>query len=103
MKEEFRKELEQLINRHSMENGSDTPDYILAEYMADCLAAFDRATQRRDQHMSADMPEPAQPETAKRVPIQCSTCQYWKVSFYESPCSGCEHHMCHTPKKPKNA
>lgn len=45
----FRKELEALLNCHSRENGSDTPDFILAEYLADCLAAWDRAVTRRTQ------------------------------------------------------
>lgn len=45
---EFRKELEHLINRHSMENGSNTPDYLLAEYLFDCLRAFDNAVRQRD-------------------------------------------------------
>lgn len=45
--EEFRKELETLINRHSLENGSDTPDFILAQYLTDCLEAFDRASRAR--------------------------------------------------------
>jgi hypothetical protein len=44
---DFRKELEALINRHSKENGSDTPDFILAEYLNDCLAAYDKAVTRR--------------------------------------------------------
>jgi len=44
---EFRKELESLINRHSMENGSNTPDFILAEYLSDCLTAFDKANSNR--------------------------------------------------------
>lgn len=44
---EFRKELETLINAYSMENGSDTPDFILADYLIDCLKAFDEATRRR--------------------------------------------------------
>lgn len=43
----FRKDLEQLINFHSKENGSDTPDFILAEYLNDCLEAFDRAVSKR--------------------------------------------------------
>jgi hypothetical protein len=46
--ENFRKELESLINRHSMENGSDTPDFILAEYLTRCLENFDATTKRRD-------------------------------------------------------
>ena len=44
----FRKEIEEAINRNSMENGSNTPDFILAEYLQHCLAAFDLATKRRD-------------------------------------------------------
>lgn len=43
----FRSEVEHLINRHSKENGSDTPDFILAEYLDDCLRAFDKAVVRR--------------------------------------------------------
>lgn len=43
----FRKELESLINRHSKENGSNTPDFILAEYLSSCLEAFDRAVKAR--------------------------------------------------------
>lgn len=35
------------LNRHSAENGSHTPDFILAGYLTDCLAAFDRATALR--------------------------------------------------------
>lgn len=41
--EEFQKELEQLINRHSVENGSNTPDYVLAQYLVACLAAYEGA------------------------------------------------------------
>jgi hypothetical protein len=45
---QFRAELETLLNAQSMENGSDTPDFILADYLVDCLAAFDRALQTRE-------------------------------------------------------
>jgi len=48
----FQKELEQLINKHSIENGSDTPDFILAEYMSSCLKAYGRAVQAREQHQA---------------------------------------------------
>ena len=47
MSSEFRKELETLINSHSMENGSNTPDFILADFLTDCLQAFDKATVER--------------------------------------------------------
>lgn len=43
----FQDELESLINRHSMENGSQTPDFILAEYLFGCLQVFDTAVAAR--------------------------------------------------------
>jgi hypothetical protein len=46
---QLRSELEHLINRHSAENGSDTPDFILAEYLVDCLKIFDKAVKRREE------------------------------------------------------
>ncbi len=46
-KKNFKKELEDLINSHSKENGSDTSDFILAEYLNDCLLIFDKAVKRR--------------------------------------------------------
>jgi hypothetical protein len=46
--DEFRTELEALINRHSMERGSQTPDFILAKYMLKCLTNFDEASVERD-------------------------------------------------------
>ena len=45
---EFTKELKELLNRGCMENNSNTPDFILAEYMTVCLLAFDKATIDRD-------------------------------------------------------
>jgi hypothetical protein len=45
----FENELQELINRYNREAGSDTPDFILAQYMQDSLATFNRATNRRDQ------------------------------------------------------
>lgn len=36
------------INGTSAENGSNTPDFVLAEYLFDCLTAFDKAVCRRD-------------------------------------------------------
>lgn len=43
----FRKELEELINRFSLENSSNTPDFILAEYLEQSLKAFDLAVTKR--------------------------------------------------------
>lgn len=44
----FRKDLEDLINRHSQENGCNTPDFILADYLSNCLLAFDTAVNARE-------------------------------------------------------
>jgi hypothetical protein len=48
MSNAFRTELAAAINRHSKENGSDTPDYILAEYLEHCLYVFDHAVHARE-------------------------------------------------------
>jgi len=45
---DFRDELEHLLNAQSMENGSNTPDFILAKYLEQCLAAFDLAVNARE-------------------------------------------------------
>jgi len=44
----FKTKLQTLINQYSMENDSNTPDYILAEYIENCLHAFNKATQQRE-------------------------------------------------------
>lgn len=46
-KTDFRSQLTHIINCASKENGSNTPDFILAEYLEDCLAAFDKAVSCR--------------------------------------------------------
>jgi hypothetical protein len=48
-KSQLRTDIEQAINRNSAENGSDTPDFILAEYLMICLEAFDKITSYREQ------------------------------------------------------
>lgn len=49
MKTEFEKELENLINRYSKENDSDTPDFILARYLNAALNNFNAAIKEREQ------------------------------------------------------
>ena len=49
METQFRKELEPLINKYSKENGSDTPDFILARYLENVLDNFDAAVKERDE------------------------------------------------------
>jgi hypothetical protein len=43
----FLADLEAVINKHGMENSSNTADFILAQYLVHCLEAFDYATRYR--------------------------------------------------------
>ena len=40
-------DIEAAINRANAESGSDTPDWILAQYLMGCLFAFNQATNQR--------------------------------------------------------
>jgi hypothetical protein len=44
----FYDDLRALLNRYSVENESNTPDFILANYIQDCLDAYKRAVNRRE-------------------------------------------------------
>lgn len=46
----LRKTLEVALNVYNAESASNTPDYILAQYLTDCLAAFDKAVKLRAQY-----------------------------------------------------
>jgi hypothetical protein len=45
----FKKEIEILINKFSMENGSNTPDFILSEFLSSCLLNFNETLKEREQ------------------------------------------------------
>lgn len=45
----FERELEDLINKYSMENGSNTPDFILAKFLLGCLTAWNEGVMAREQ------------------------------------------------------
>jgi hypothetical protein len=48
MGDELQDELAAVLNKYSAENMSNTPDFILAQYLLDCLAAFNHASIRRE-------------------------------------------------------
>jgi len=54
--DQFECDLAAAVNRCSRENVSNTPDFILAEFMERCLQAFEAASKRREdwygQHLS---------------------------------------------------
>ena len=51
----FVRELSDLINKHSMENGSDTPDFILAGFLSDVLTSWNLAVKRREEWRSSEL------------------------------------------------
>lgn len=46
----FELDLSHLINRYSLEAGSDTPDFILAQYLNGCLENFNHTVARREDY-----------------------------------------------------
>lgn len=96
------RELAAVINRGSRENRSDTPDFILAAFLSDCLVAFERGTVTRDHRYSKDK-QPGEsivvqappaapatptaeesPEIAKASEVVLYLCQQVMASFGES-------------------
>jgi len=74
---DFAKELETAINRCSQENASNTPDFILAEYLMGCLAAWNRGVQQRETWYGRDarptstvIPCSASPSTPPPAPAE---------------------------------
>lgn len=61
----FTQELIALLTRHSKEGESDTPDFILARYMTQCLDAFNHATKLRTVWNEAENDEPENAEPAQ--------------------------------------
>lgn len=47
---EFERDLSRLLNRHGIDSRTNTPDFILAEFLADTLPLFDRAHVKRRFH-----------------------------------------------------
>lgn len=58
-------ELARVLNRLSMEQASNTPDFILGTYLQDCLAAWNRAQAARVQFKTSG--EPSRPSMDKPI------------------------------------
>jgi hypothetical protein len=69
----FGKAIETAINSYSKENGSNTPDFILAEYLLACLSAFDGAANARAEwYGRTDAPGQSAP-SAERAQVEFRT------------------------------
>lgn len=58
--EQFEKELAELINKHSIENGSNTPDFVLAAYLVRCLEALNSCIKSRDGFYGVETNKPTE-------------------------------------------
>lgn len=65
----FREELKHLINKHSVENISNTPDFLLMVFLVNCLNAFNEATRARDKWYDAKL-EPGQSTIAGNLALR---------------------------------
>jgi len=62
----FHEELEHIINKYSQENVSNTPDYILANFILGCMKAFDQAVKDRDKwYHNGEIMCPGKPRSHK--------------------------------------
>jgi len=59
----FESELTQLLNRYSKENDSNTPDFILAEFLIGQLKVFNETLQKREKWYSPHNGFPLETET----------------------------------------
>lgn len=54
IKRDLREDLDQILSEYHQDNNSQTPGFILARYVTDCLKAFDRATRKRTKWFACD-------------------------------------------------
>lgn len=82
----FQKELYELLNKWSMETESNTPDFILAQFLMDCLRNYERTVRSCRIFFSAlNEPLPAPPartpDTAETpIPETASECKYHELN-----------------------
>ena len=57
---EFEIELRHILNKYSIENETDTPDFILARYLNECLTVFSNLMKRRSEWYMGNTPEGSQ-------------------------------------------
>lgn len=76
----FHEELTDLINKYSIENESDTPDFILADYLVCCLTTYRTTVKGRDMWYGhslwkdAVLEDAPQKPTPPSIDIRCEGC-----------------------------
>lgn len=91
-------ELAQVLNRYLMENASNTPDFLLAEYLERCLAAGEVLINRRDGwygvklkpgHRLVEAPRTESGDGVVDASIRCGRCAYDRLGGDEKFCPQC--------------
>lgn len=77
----FQKELEGLINKYSQENASNTPDFILAEYLDNCLDNYNKTVAKRDEWNSSYNCNPPETEKINVLKLESFNSQNIKKAF----------------------
>ncbi len=54
-RDKLERELTSLLNKECLENESDTPDFVLAKYLLNCLASYNAAVKSRDKYWGVKM------------------------------------------------
>lgn len=81
MDQSFEQELSALINRHSKENESNTPDFILAQYISGCFDVFNNAVRDRDKWHGY--------KSEQKFQVYCSNCAWVGIAAINSVCPRC--------------
>ena len=80
---EFEKELTTLINKHSIESGSDTPDFILSHFLVGCLEAFSSTCKQREKWYGR-IGLPANPPATASINIMGTTTGKSIIELYKA-------------------
>ena len=78
----FEAELTALINKYSLENGSDTPDFILADFLIGCLESWNNNVSERSAWYGnkTKVPESVVKGIKKEVKVRPPTNKEWEKS-----------------------
>jgi len=88
-----------LINQHTMANASNTPDFILAQYLDGCLRAWNQATQQRETWYGRDA-RPTSPQNQSHTsprPDAPPVAGTGETTTSEKPAPAVEVPPLHTP------
>ena len=81
-----------VLNKYCVENASNTPDFILASYLMDCLKSFNHALNKRAKWYSGNMLQ------VNKIDVEKGEVQFGRVDpntigVDKEDCQNCEFHV----------